>query len=462
MTLVELQQLSVQQKAIRHQVYRVEGRTFVGNADRRIVEIFPTVLGEIISITESQITDLGNYTTAADVEAYGYLTDAPSNGNEYVRLNGAWSISSGGGGGATQLSGLSDVNTSTPTNRNVLVADGIDWESRALVEADISDLQTYLTTEANDLTAAVTWANVPDANITESSVTQHQAALTITESQISDLGTYLENLIEDTTPQLGGQLDVQSFGMTGSSYSIVASGTMTLQSTSTMSLISFGVMGLISLGAFTMGGTTTATITGSTGAALSSVTGDVTISTGSGDIVIGDTLAVGQSVNIATSATDGDVNIGNYTFDPTATVGSSQDNYVLSYDHSSGEIGLSENTQALIIAIGDESTPITSGTAKVTFRMPYPFTLTEVRASLTVAGSTSGVTTFDINESGSTILSTKLTIDQGEKTSETAATAAVISDPSLADDAEITIDVDGVSGGATEAGGKITLIGYKS
>jgi len=51
----------------------------------------------------------------------------------------------------------------------------------------------YLTsfTETNDLTFAVTWANVPDANITQSSVTQHQAALSITESQSSDLGTYV-------------------------------------------------------------------------------------------------------------------------------------------------------------------------------------------------------------------------------------------------------------------------------
>ena len=40
------------------------------------------------------------------------------------------------------LSDLTDVNTSTPTNRNVLVADGTDFESRALVEADISDLHT--------------------------------------------------------------------------------------------------------------------------------------------------------------------------------------------------------------------------------------------------------------------------------------------------------------------------------
>lgn len=55
------------------------------------------------------------------------------------------------------------------------------------------DLSSYLTsyTETNDLTSAVTWANVPDANITETSVTQHQAALSITESQISDFGTYL-------------------------------------------------------------------------------------------------------------------------------------------------------------------------------------------------------------------------------------------------------------------------------
>jgi len=44
--------------------------------------------------------------------------------------------------------------------------------------------------EINDLTSAVTWANVPDANITQTSVVQHQAALTITESQISDLNHF--------------------------------------------------------------------------------------------------------------------------------------------------------------------------------------------------------------------------------------------------------------------------------
>src|SRR6056300_1756342 len=49
----------------------------------------------------------------------------------------------------------------------------------------------YITSisETNDLTSAVTWANVPDANITQSSVTQHEAALSITSSQVSDLAS---------------------------------------------------------------------------------------------------------------------------------------------------------------------------------------------------------------------------------------------------------------------------------
>lgn len=113
-------------------------------------------------------------------------------------------------------------------------------------------------------------------------------------------------------------------------------------------------------------------------------------------------------------------------------------------------------TESIIIAVGDETTAITTGTAKVTFRMPYPFNLSAVRASLTAASS-SGNPTVDINEAGTSILSTKLSIDSGEKTSTTATTAAVISDSSLADDAEITIDIDTAGTGA--AGLKVTLIG---
>jgi hypothetical protein len=112
------------------------------------------------------------------------------------------------------------------------------------------------------------------------------------------------------------------------------------------------------------------------------------------------------------------------------------------------------------LAASDETTALTAGTAKVTFRMPYAMTLTAVRASLTTAQASGSIFTVDINEGGASILSTLLTIDNTEKTSVTAATPAVISDTALADDAEITIDIDQIGDG-TATGLKITLIGTR-
>jgi len=117
-------------------------------------------------------------------------------------------------------------------------------------------------------------------------------------------------------------------------------------------------------------------------------------------------------------------------------------------------------TESIVVAVGDELTAITTGASKVTFRMPYAFTVTAVRASLTTAQASGSIFTVDINETATTILSTKLTIDNTEKTSVTAATAPVISDASLADDAEITIDVDQIGDG-TAKGLKVTLIGKR-
>ena len=113
------------------------------------------------------------------------------------------------------------------------------------------------------------------------------------------------------------------------------------------------------------------------------------------------------------------------------------------------------------LAASDETTAITTGNSKVTFRMPFAMTVTEVRASLSTAQTSGAIFTVDINESGITILSTKLTIDNTEKTSVTAATPPVISDSALADDSEITIDVDQVGDG-TAKGLKITLKGIRA
>jgi hypothetical protein len=61
----------------------------------------------------------------------------------------------------------------------------------------------------------------------------------------------------------------------------------------------------------------------------------------------------------------------------------------------------------------------------------------------------------DINKNGTTVLSTKLTIDASEVTSTTAATAAVISVSAFADDDEVEFDIDVAGTGAK--GLKVTL-----
>ena len=121
----------------------------------------------------------------------------------------------------------------------------------------------------------------------------------------------------------------------------------------------------------------------------------------------------------------------------------------------------SNSGESIVLAASDESTALTTGTGKVTFRMPYAFTVSAVRASLSTAQTSGSIFTVDINDSGTTILSTKLTIDNTEKTSTTAATAAVISDTALADDTEITVDIDQIGDG-TAKGLKITLIGTRA
>ena len=117
-------------------------------------------------------------------------------------------------------------------------------------------------------------------------------------------------------------------------------------------------------------------------------------------------------------------------------------------------------TESLVLAVSDETTALTAGAGKLTFRMPYAFTLASVKASLTTAQASGALLTVNIKEAAATILSTKLSIDNTEKTSTTAATAAVISDTALAADAEMTIDIDTIGDG-TAKGLKVTLIGVQ-
>ena len=130
---------------------------------------------------------------------------------------------------------------------------------------------------------------------------------------------------------------------------------------------------------------------------------------------------------------------------------------------------LATRKENFIVACSDETSDLTTGTAKVTFRMPYTMQITDVRASLTTATS-SGIVTVDINLSGSSIFGngetgTRLTIDAGERTSTTAATAYnFVSSATLVtfgDDTEVSIDIDTVGTEGTGKGLKVTLIGYQ-
>ena len=115
----------------------------------------------------------------------------------------------------------------------------------------------------------------------------------------------------------------------------------------------------------------------------------------------------------------------------------------------------------IIIACSDETTALTAGTNKATFRLPYAMTLTGVRANVTTA-PTGSTLVVDINKAGTSVLSTKLSIDAAELTSTTAATTAVISDSALADDAKITIDIDQIGSTIAGAGLKVILIGTRA
>jgi len=116
-------------------------------------------------------------------------------------------------------------------------------------------------------------------------------------------------------------------------------------------------------------------------------------------------------------------------------------------------------TESLSYAASDETTAITTG-LKLTFHMPYAFTLTDIKGSLTTA-SCCGVVTVDVSEGGTSVMTCcKVQFDACEDTTETACMPPVLTDTSLANNAVMTICVD--AAGMCATGLKITLIGTQT
>lgn len=111
----------------------------------------------------------------------------------------------------------------------------------------------------------------------------------------------------------------------------------------------------------------------------------------------------------------------------------------------------------IAFAFSDETTDLAVGTSAISFAAPdFAITLTGVSVNV-VTAPTGSTAIFDINEGGTSILSTKISIDAGETNSETAATPPVISDSSIAANAIITVDIDQVGSTVTGAGGKVWM-----
>lgn len=140
------------------------------------------------------------------------------------------------------------------------------------------------------------------------------------------------------------------------------------------------------------------------------------------------------------------------------------DGHTLFWDQSNGVFfpapsGLIAPTEFLEIALSDEVTAITTGDGKASWFFGYDFTITEIYIGLGSAVSSSGAVTVDVNKNGSTILSTKPSIDAGERTSLTG-TAAVMSAATSTKGDYFSADIDAAGTGAK--GLKLIVVGHKT
>ena len=227
----------------------------------------------VVTLVKADITDFveGDYATGAEgdlatsalqgvtAELIGSLSNVDETGKvngSILKYNGTnWIVGTDAtAGGSTALNDLSDVTLTAAATGEVLRYNGTAWVDAALVKADISDfveadyatgaegdlaasaLQSgsnisVLTNDTGYLTGGSVINDLADVVITAATVGEvliHNGTnwvdAALTKADISDFveGDYatgtegnlatsaLQNVTEDTTPQLGGNLDVQT------------------------------------------------------------------------------------------------------------------------------------------------------------------------------------------------------------------------------------------------------------
>ena len=106
------------------------------------------------------------------------------------------------------------------------------------------------------------------------------------------------------------------------------------------------------------------------------------------------------------------------------------------------------------MAVSDETTAITSGTSKITIRLPYDFQITGATAYLVTTGSTS--TVVDVNYNGSSLFTSAITIASSSYYTVATHLGATTA---LTEHSTISVDIDSAGSGAK--GLKVWIEGYR-
>jgi len=188
--------------------------------------------------------------------------------------------------------------------------------------------------------------------------------------------------------------------------------------------------------------------------AVAGSSGDIQTNNGSGGLGaltpaagVAAWIAVPSSANLRTAMTD-EVGTGPAYFQGGA----------LGTPASGSAANLTGQKFEFEVAASDETTALTTGTAKITFYMPAAITLTELFTGLS-GQSSSGVVTADVKKAGATIFSTLPSIGASQDTSlaGSGSVAAVLSTTSFAKGDKMTIDFTAAGTGAK--GMKVVMIG---
>ena len=116
----------------------------------------------------------------------------------------------------------------------------------------------------------------------------------------------------------------------------------------------------------------------------------------------------------------------------------------------------------IIASCSDEYSPLEVDLVNpaTTFRAPFAINIAQVRISLTTANTGTDVI-VDLKMNGTTIFSTLLHIDSGDKTSVGSATPAVLSVTAVPDDAEFLVYITQIGATIAGTGLKIAVTGTK-